>query len=313
MPVSPVKPTLLARHALCSILLLLLTGGAGAVDLPRPRVLASFFPPAVVALNVAGTNADVEVLLDGTIDPHDFQFSRTDLAKITRADLLVLNGLGMESWLGRALHKVGIAKPMVELSTGLGPEQLIPATASGLHRHQERDGHDDAGFNPHIWLDPRLLAHGTSNVLRALQKADPNNAVAYAANARAFIEGLQELDAELLRGLAPVRRAPVVTWHDAFAYFARRYGPDVIGVIEPVAEVDPAPRYLADLSRRCRAEGVRALFDQPGVRSRLLQRLASDWRVPVATLDTLENPSLKSDAYVTAMRANARILRETLP
>ena len=67
------------------------------------------------------------------------------------------------------------------------------------------------------------------------------------------IEGLHELDAELQRGLAPVRLAPVVTWHDAFAYFARRYGPDVIGVIEPMAEVDPAPRYLANLSRRCRA------------------------------------------------------------
>lgn len=310
---SAVKPTLLARRALCALFPLLLAGGVAAADRPRPRLLASFFPPAVVALNVAGTNADVEVLLDGRIDPHDFQFSRTDLAKITHADLLVLNGLGMESWLGRALLKVGIAKPLVELSTGLGPEQLIPALDNGVHRHPERDGHGDAGFNPHIWLDPRLLAHGTSNVLRALQQADPQNAAAYAANARAFIDGLQELDAELLRGLAPVRRAPVVTWHDAFAYFARRYGPDVIGVIEPVAEVDPAPRYLADLSRRCRAEGVRALFDQPGVRSRLLQRLASDWRVPVATLDTLENQSLKSDAYVTAMRANARILRETLP
>jgi ABC-type Zn uptake system ZnuABC Zn-binding protein ZnuA len=306
-----VKLTLLSRHALGFLILLFLADGVAAEN--RLRVLASFFPPAVVALNVAGTNADVEILLDGRVDPHDFQFSRRDLAKITRADLLVLNGLGMESWLGRALLKVGVAKPKAELSTDLGPEQLIPASGSGAHRHSQPDDHDDAEFNPHIWLDPRLLAHGTTNVLRALQKADPNNAAIYAANARAFIEGLQELDAELLRGLAPVRQAPVVTWHDAFAYFARRYGPNVIGVIEPVAEVDPAPRYLAELSRRCRAGGVRALFDQPGVRSRLLQRLASDWQVPVATLDTLENQALKPDAYITAMRANARILRETLP
>lgn len=313
MPACPVNPTWLALRAFCPILLLLSAADLTAAEQTRLRVLASFFPPAVVALNVAGTNADVEVLLDGRIDPHDFQFSRADLAKITRADLLVLNGLGMESWLDRALLKVGVARPQVELSADLGPEQLIPVAAIGPHREHEQDGHDDAGFNPHIWLDPRLLAHGTTNVLHALQQADPKNAESYAANARAFIEGLHELDAELLRGLAPVRRAPVVTWHDAFAYFARRYGPDVIGVIEPVAEVDPAPRYLADLSRRCRAQGVRALFDQPGVRSRLLQRLASDWRVPVATLDTLENQSLKSDAYVTAMRANARILRETLP
>ncbi len=313
MPASLVKPSWLAIRAFFSIILLLSAGDMAAADRPPLRVLASFFPPAVVALNVAGTNADVQILLDGRVDPHDFQFSRTDLAKITRADLLVLNGLGMESWLGRALLKVGISKPMVELSADLGREQLIPASGSGVHRHNQQDDHDDAGFNPHIWLDPRLLAHGTTNVLRALQQADPKNAAAYAANARAFIEGLQELDAELLRGLAPVRPAPVVTWHDAFAYFARRYGPDVIGVIEPVAEVDPAPRYLADLSRRCRARGVRALFDQPGVRSRLLQRLASDWHVPVATLDTLENQALKSDAYATAMRANARILRETLP
>lgn len=279
---------------------------------PRLRVLASFFPPAVVALNVAGTNAEVDVLLDGRIDPHDFQFSRADLAKISHADLLVLNGLGMESWLGPALVKIGLAKPTAELSANLGSEQLIPAYGHEIHRHHDRNRDDDARFNPHIWLDPRLLAHGTSNVLRRLQQVDPKNAETYEANARRFIGQLRELDAELLRELKPVRWVPVVTWHDAFAYFARRYGPNVIGVIEPVAEVDPAPRYLADLSRRCRAEGVRALFNQPGVRSLLPQRLAADWRVPVATLDTLENHLLKADAYATAMRANARILRETL-
>lgn len=282
----------------------------------RPRLLASFFPPAVVAFNVAGTNADVEVLLDNRVDPHDFQFSRSDLAKIARADLLVLNGLGMESWLQQAFGKVGASKPTAELAAQIEANRLIPVARSEIHRHSARSDHEEGEFNPHIWLDPLMLAHGATNVLRALQQIDPDNAASYAMNTREFVEQLWKLDAELRRELAPVRQAPVVTWHDAFAYFARRYGPDVIGVVEPVAEVDPSPRYLVELSQRCRANRVRAVFDQPGVQSRLLQRLADDWGdgrpVPSATLDTLENQPLKRNAYVEAMRANARVIRATV-
>ena len=283
-----------------------------SADRPRLKVLASFFPPAVVALNIAGTNADVEVLLDGRVDPHDFQFSRGDLTKISQADLIVLNGLGMESWLERALTNGISRQPAVELATDLPPACLIATTSNEAHFHRESAGHDETGRNPHIWLDPLLLAHGATNVLRALQKANPGNAGAFEANARAFVGKLWDLDAELRRELAPVRGVRVVTWHDAFAYFARRYGPEIIGVIEPLAEVDPSPRYLAELSRRCRVDGVKAVFDDPGSRSRLVARLAADWGARMATLETLESHALAPDAYFEAMRSNARILRETL-
>lgn len=299
----------------CLLGTVFLSAAATAQEPGRLRVLASFFPAACVAINVGGTNVVVETLLDGRIDPHDFQFSRADLTRITGADLIVCNGLGLESWLMRPLQQARSGATVVELAAGLPSDQLIPIRDGGAVQPAEsgRDTpHGRSGFNPHIWLDPRLLAHGATNVLRALQQMDRAHASEYEANTAAFLNRLAALDTELLRELAPCRHLPVVTWHDAFAYFARRYGPDVIGVIETTADVDPAPRYLADLSRRCRASRVQALFDEPGGHSRLLLRLTSDWHVPVATLNTLESGSTGPDAYFNAMRDNARIILETL-
>jgi ABC-type Zn uptake system ZnuABC Zn-binding protein ZnuA len=301
--------------------LILLNAGSTEASPPRIRVLASFFPAACVTLNVAGDLADVEVLLGANAEPHDFQLSRSDLQKIVQADLIVLNGLGMEAWLERALRQAGVVRPVVELATGL--EAQLIRRESSAHRdlswrgHREAahgtEPHDGSDINPHIWLDPRLLGHGTTNVGRALERADPANAPVYRARSARFVDRLHQLDLELLAQLEPLRGVPVVTYHDAFAYFARRYGLQVVGVIEPVAEVDPAPRYLVALSRRARSERVRALFDEPGARSMLVTRLAADWGVPVASLDTLESGPVDPGAYERAMRDNARLLRNTLP
>src|SRR6266513_2480871 len=135
------------------------------------RVLTSFLPVYCFTVNVAGDLAEVENLLPANIEPHDYQFSRKDLRKLGHADLLVVNGLGLERWLEKAFALQTRAVKLVQLGTGLESEIIYVTKANP---------------NPHIWLDPRLAQHAVTNILRALQEADPSHELGYAANAARY-------------------------------------------------------------------------------------------------------------------------------
>ena len=136
--------------------------------------------------------------------------------------------------------------------------------------------------NPHIWLDPRLARHAVTNILKALQQADPAHASGYATNATRYLGRLEQLDLELEQALAPLRGAAMVTYHDAFAYFARHYGLKVVGVIEPVPDIEPSLKHLAFVYRAARANQVQAIFTEPPTPSRLARQIGSDLHLPLA-------------------------------
>lgn len=299
--------------ALCS-----LVPRAPGVEAGKLRVLTSFLPVYCFTANVAGDLAEVENLLPGNVEPHDYQFSRKDLEKLARADVVVINGLGLEKWLEKAIQSSNsrVPKRVVELAAGLGPELITRSgPGSGMPQDHARVGHaaGESPPNPHIWLDPRLARHGVTNILLALQAADPAHAAGYAANATNYLARLDQLDAALDRELAPVRGSEMVTYHDAFAYFARRYGLKVAGVIEPVPDLAPSLRYLAALYRAVRTNSaVKVIFTEPPAPSRLARQVAGDLRLPLAELDTLETGSLFPATYERAMRHNADILTRYL-
>jgi zinc/manganese transport system substrate-binding protein len=146
--------------------------------------------------------------------------------------------------------------------------------------------------------------------MRALQKADPANAGRYASNAVAYVERLHKLDREIAEALARYKGAPIVTYHDAFPYFAQRYGLEVVGVIEPVPDVDPTPRELSDLRKRMRERNVRVVFVEKDSSSRLAERMRDDLRVKLAPLDPLESGDLSAEAYENGMRRNLETLKK---
>jgi zinc transport system substrate-binding protein len=299
------------RLFVCSVAACLLAS-AGAADAKKPRVLTTFLPAYSFAVNVAGTNATVENLLPGGVSLHDFQLTPAELRRISAADLLLVNGLGMETFLERAIaNAAGTKEKVVTLSDGLS-SQLIAEE----HHHHHGDDHDHAhhhhGSDPHIWLDPRLAMHCVTNVMKALQKADPANAASYAANAASYLKKLEALDAQIAATLAPVKGTPFVTYHNAFRYFARRYGLNIVGVVEQVPEVSPSPRELSALLRTIRTPKAKALFTEPGSRSRLASQIARDAKIKLGELDPLETGTLAADGYETGMKRNAENLRKTL-
>ena len=268
------------------------------------RVLSTFLPAYCIAANVAGEHAAVENLLPGSVSLHDYQLSPPDLQKIATADVIVVNGLGLETFLEKAFKSTGTKAKLVTLTHGFDPD-LIAEDAVG-HRHSE-PGHDHT-HDPHTWLDPILAARSVTNVLQALQQADPKNAAAFATNAAAYTRRLNQLHEDFKDQFASIQSTPFITYHNAFRYFVRRYGLNLVGVVEQVPEVAPSVRERSDLLKTIRAKNVKVLFTEPGASPRLAQQIAKDSKLRLEQLDPLETGQLSPDAYEKGMRRNAETL-----
>lgn len=300
-------------------LALMLAAGMGIASAraegKKLTVLTSFLPLYCFTANVAGDAAKVEILLSAATGPHEYQFARKDAQKIETADLVIINGLQLESWLGKVLKNVKGNKKLVEASAGLEKEFICFAgTGTARPRLLGADAgvgnlHSKSPPNPHLWLDAHLACGMVSNILVALQQADPAHAAVFQANASAYIQKLESLDAELQAGLKPYAGSSIITFHDAFPYFARRYGLNIAGVIELVPDVNPPPRHLVKLHQAARTQKVKVIMIEPGTEARQARQLAADWGLLLGRLDTFEAGSLEPNSYEEGMKANLKALR----
>jgi zinc transport system substrate-binding protein len=262
----------------------------------RPTIVTTILPLYCFASAVAGELAQVDNLLPENASGHDYQLSAQDARKLNNADLVIATGLGLEDeLLGRRLKA-----PAVKAAAGIDP---IRGHVHDDHRHG-----DDA--NPHFWLDPLLAAHAVTNILQALQKADPQNADGYARNAVSYVARLHKLDQEIAAALAPYRGRTLVTSHDAFPYFARRYSLQIAGVVQEVADVEPTARHLSELRALIRNKKIGVIFMETGSDTRRVKQLAADLGVKIATLDPLESGPLSPTAYEEGMRRNVESIRK---
>jgi ABC-type Zn uptake system ZnuABC Zn-binding protein ZnuA len=303
------------RYLSISLLGMIAVAATALVAAPAQplKVVTSFFPVYALAVNVAGDRAEVTNLLPAGVGPHEYQLAPHDLRKISGASLVLIHGLGVESWLAPALKNAGLTPDrVVEVTAGLRSELIFPATsqkqAGEGKETPKHDQHPHEGPNAHTWLDPQLMLHGVSNVLAAFQRVDPAGAAVYATNAARYADRLRKLDTELAAQLTPVRERAMITFHDAFPYFIRRYGLRLAGVIEEAPDVEPSPRYLAELYRTARKVKVRALFTEPQSATKLARRIGQDLGIAVAELDPMETGELTPRAYEELMRRNAQTL-----
>jgi ABC-type Zn uptake system ZnuABC Zn-binding protein ZnuA len=270
----------------------------------RLHVVTSFLPLYCWTVNVAGEFAEVDNLLPPRSEPHEYAFTPGDARKLGRADLIVINGAGLETWLPKFLRGSPSSRDRVAIISAGLDAQLITA--------EHPDARDPACANPHVWLDPLIAAHGVSNILAALQRTDPVHSTNYARQAQAYVARLQQLDTDIRQSLAGATHRAIVTYHDAFPYFARRYGLEIAGVVEQVPDVNPTPKYLSQLGRTMRERNIDVIFIGQNSASRLAHRIAADLRVELVELDTLESGPPDPSAYEERMRHNAVVLQKHL-
>lgn len=235
---------------------------AGAVG--RLTVVCTTGMIADAARAVAGERAEVVTLMGPGVDPHLYAPTRSDVARLMSADVVFYNGLLLEGKMTDALIRAATAGRRVLAVTELiGEEELL--SPEGF------DGHHD----PHVWMDPLAWARAVEVIRDALAEADPAHAASYRANAAAYLGELEALHARSAAALAsvPERSRVLVTAHDAFNYFGRRYGYEVVGVQGISTESEAGVRDIERLIGLIVDRGVRAVFVESTVSERNIRAL----------------------------------------
>ncbi|HVU38761.1 MAG TPA: zinc ABC transporter substrate-binding protein [Opitutales bacterium] len=271
---------------------------AAAVSL---RVVAEFYPLYVDLLNVADGVPGVQVanLVPTAVGcPEGYQLSPQDLRTLSTANVLVVNGAGLENYLG----KVAAQYPQLTIVDANAGQDLLKTGGE---------------LNPHLWVSPAQAARQVQTIAAALAAADPVHAAMYTRNGEAYAARLAALAAQFRTVLAhaPIRR--LVAFHDSLPYLARDLGLEIIAVIEPAPGQNPSARELADVAARVRsAPGPVALLTELDSKNPAAEILSRELRQPVYCLDTVTagplDPAAAKDAYLRAMDKNLAVLATAL-
>lgn len=275
--------------------------GGNPVTSKTVSVVATFSVLGDIVQNVGGDKIDVQVLVGPGIDTHTFEPSPADNRTLSGAALIFENGLGFETWLDDLYTASGSQAKRIVVTEGL---ELLQAERNGL-------GHEHGEFDPHVWHSVADMISEVKLIRDALAQADPANAAVYQANAEAYLAQLQELDTWIFTEVnrLPADRRKLVTMHDTFGYFARRYGFAVIGALLPTTTegASPSAQEVAALVEAVKAARVPAVFAENVSSNALLRQVADEAGVKVVAslyTDALGPPQSEGDTYLDMMRYN---------
>ncbi|MEV6082009.1 zinc ABC transporter substrate-binding protein [Streptomyces parvulus] len=293
------------------------SSAAGNTD--KLDVVASFYPMQYLAEEIGGDHVNVTTLTEPGQEPHDLELSARQTAQMGEADaVLYLKSLQptVDEAVAQSDVKTKIdAAGLTKLEDHGSVEHDHGAEGHSGEEHAE-EGHSEEGhaLDPHVWLDPVKYAEIAEGVAKSFEKADPDHADAYRANADALAKKLGDLDTAFKDGLADTGSKVFFTNHAAFGYLAERYGltQEAINGLDP--ESEPSPARIKELQEEARADGVTTVFYETLVSDKTARTLAKDAGLKTDVLDPLEGITDKSkgDDYVGVMEANLKALQAAL-
>jgi ABC-type Zn uptake system ZnuABC Zn-binding protein ZnuA len=296
-----------------------------AVNIPPGalHVVVSSPIPGDLTRRVAGADAFVSVLIAPGADAHQYEPTPQDASLVASADLVIMVGSGFDDWMTKLAQNARPKGPVIVLASAL------PEVAA-------------AGGDPHFWQDPTLADKAGRTIADALAAARPASKPAFEANAQALSKDLTELDAWIKTRIEsiPQDRRNLFTPHNAMSYYASRYNLKVLPGLQGLStgeETDPSAKRVSEIIREIKASGVPAIFGEAGpdhddhahhdhsdtghthshshTSNRLLARIAKDAGVKIVlglNTDSLGAPGSPSDTYIKLMRANTRLIVQTL-
>jgi zinc transport system substrate-binding protein len=288
-------------------------------------VVASIVPLGDFCQQIGGKYVDVSVLIPPGASPHTFEPSPTAVAKAMAAKVFVYVGAGLDPWAERLL--AAEKKPgqvAVEAVAGLPlikdvDEHEHEKPAAGGHKHEGAGGkepeeaeHHHEGGNPHVWLDPVLAQNICRRIAQALIEGDPAHKKAYEENLAQYLKQLEDLDRDIKKSVATFHIKDYVCFHDAYAYFSQRYGLRQVGVIEASPGREPSPGHLQRIIAGIKKYGVKAVFAEPQLNSRVAEVIAQEAGVQVLIIDPLGGRPPYGSDYIKLMRHNLAVLTQAL-
>ena len=300
---------------LFALLLAMALLGGCAMAGGEKTFVTSFYPMYVFAQNIAAGVPGVNIVnLAGESVGclHDYQLKTRDMATLEKADVLIINGGGMEQFMDKVIDQ---QPQLAVINASDGIEMLCSGDEHDHDGHDhDHDDHEHAHevFNAHVWLDPMLAIRQVRSIADGLAAADSEHAAAYQENAQAYIARIQALHDELAQQLAPLAGSEIVTFHEAFSYFAQAYGLHVAAVIAGDSGEEPSTRQIAKLCDLVDTLAVKALFIEPQYPAKTAETIARETGAKLYTLDPVVTGDGSADSYENLMRENARVLREAL-
>lgn len=272
-------------------------------DLNKPlRIVTTISPLYSLTANlVKGVDVSLINLVSPRASVHTFQLKPGDVKALEKADLIIINGLNLEHFLGDAL-KNSPAK-IVDSSEKIVP---IPFTA-------DAGGDEDVTFDPHIWLDPLNAGRQAVAIAAALQTADPDHSEIYERNKQDLLKKLAILDNASRERIANLNiDGNFILFHDAYAYFNRRYEIKPTAVLREFPEEDPSLRHLNSLIKIMESRKIGVIFTEPQFKSSVVDSLAREYSLQVAELDPI-GADLSEEGYFNLFEKNLAAFEKIFP
>lgn len=289
------KKLIIIFAASLSIFLMASCAGSRTLKDDGIEVVASFYPIYVIAENVIGNTGGIS--LKNMAQPqtgclHDYQLSTGDMKKLSTADMFIINGGGMESFLDNALE--------------LFPELNIADTSDGvtelLDEHSEHDSHDHEE-NSHFWMLPSNAAAQAQNICSALSELCPDKSSVFENNTENFIKKLNSLESFDGNGIK------ACVFNEAFDYLELSYGMDIVLCVEMDENKIPSAKELAEIIMTVNENNIDLLISADDTSKVLAETIARETEAQVIVLDPVLTGDYSSESYVNAMNNNARILK----
>lgn len=269
------------------------------------QVITTFYPMYEFTKNVAGSKADVQLLIPSNVEPHDWEPTPKDVANIQKAKLLVYNSASLETWV-----------PNIQKSLGKNGPTFVAAShditlIKGIGKKDSKSEMD-----PHVWLSPALAQQEVKTITEALVKADPKNQSYYEKNRDEYLKKLRELDNKFRTELKDVKRNEIITQHAAFGYLAKEYHLKQVPIAGLSPDQEPSPAKLAELKKFAKEHDLKVIYYEELTSPKVAETLAKEIGAKIKVLNTLEGLSKEDQKkgmdYFSVMEANLKSLIQTL-
>ena|GEM_PF-106443 len=283
----------------------------------RIRVLATTFPIYQITKNVTSgsTNLDLSLMLPPNLGcPHDYSLKPQDLMRLSEANAIVINGLGLEEFLGDKIRELNPNIRTIDSSSGIADTMAYTDTHSDSEKNSNHGHEEHSGINPHLFASPRMVAKMAENISRSLSLLNPEEAALYQRNAGLYAEKMNRLADEFASIKNKLRSNKIVTQHGIFDYLARDAGLSVVALVQVQDGEEPSASEILGIIKKTKDGGAVAVFTEPQYSAQIGATIAEEAQIMLETLDPVATgPSDASlDYYELTMRKNLQTLVRAL-
>ena len=277
------------------------------------NIMTTFYPIYDFTRNIVGDEGEVSLLIGAGTEPHEYDPTAKDIAKISQSDALVYDNENMETWVPTVMKSLTDSK--VKEIKATKDMELLPIEDDDEHEGEEHHDEHEHEFDPHVWLSPKKAKLLVEKITAQLSEAFPEKASAFKTNAQAYLEKLTELDTEYSSALKDAKQKNFVTQHTAFRYLATDYGLNQFGIAGISPEAEPSPARLAELTKYIKENEIRYIYFEENASEKIAKTLATETGVALEVLNPLESLTKeemdRGDNYISVMKENLQALLKT--